>query len=598
MEKKTIVPALRAPLPLAVAVLGVLLTVLLWLAASQYVHERTLDHFHEETNSIGYAVQQQLYLQSEVLRGMQGFFNGSENVTRDEFERYMAQLALRDRYPAVQAFAFSRRVSGTDRAAYEARLQRELAALGQADFVLQPAGGRDEYLAVEYVYPFDENRAWLGVDLLADPACQPALLRARDGGQLTVSARPFSMAINDMAASYCLVAPVYTPGILPNTPEARQAAFAGMVSLMFRVKEVIEVIPNDQRHEFDIEVYADETAASTRDRASLIYDSAAEMDGRPHELHADAADRRYQARLPLRVGDRDWVMVITALPPFFDFYVIWTLSWLVLGGGLLATLLIYLLAVLLVAERMQAEVQLVASQQAERELRRLNEELESRVEERTRELVLGNLTLAAREEEIRAVLNHLADGVISIDAHGIVRSANPAVERILGYAQADLIGHNVSMLMPEPLHSAHDGYLERYCRTGEAHILGIGREVEGLHRDGALIALELSVSEYFIEGERYFTAILRDIRERKQAERLLEQAKQAAEQGKELAEKGKQALAEQQAKQAAQPSPVAELVESVAKSALRAAGTQMGRQIMCGVLGGLLGGGGSRRTRY
>ena len=121
---------------------------------------------------------------------------------------------------------------------------------------------------------------------------------------------------------------------------------------------------------------------------------------------------------------------------------------------------------------------------------------------------------------IGAILDTVVDGIITIDERGIVETLNPAVERIFGYAAAEMIGRNVKMFMPEPYQSEHDGYLERYRATGEARVIGIGigREVVGRRKDGSTFALELAVSETRLDGERHFTGVVRDITERKQAE--------------------------------------------------------------------------------
>jgi len=169
-------------------------------------------------------------------------------------------------------------------------------------------------------------------------------------------------------------------------------------------------------------------------------------------------------------------------------------------------------------------------QRAEGALRHLNEELENKVKARTADLEQANMNLSRSEEEIRSVVEHMLDCVITIDGKGIVRSANPAVEKIFGYPLDEVIGQNVSMLTPEPHRAAHDGYIEHYCRTGQARIIGIGREVEGLHKNGERIALELSINEYFVQGQRYFTGILHDIRERVHIMADMEQARLEAEQ--------------------------------------------------------------------
>jgi len=163
------------------------------------------------------------------------------------------------------------------------------------------------------------------------------------------------------------------------------------------------------------------------------------------------------------------------------------------------------------------------------EVRRLNRDLEQRVAQRTAALEQANAALAVQEETMRSVVEHLVEGVVTIDEHGIIHSCNRAVEQIFGYDRDQLLGHNVAMLMDEPERSAHDGYLARYCRTGEARIIGTGREVRGRSQAGEAIELHLSVSEFQVRGQRYFTGILRDIREQSQLLRELVQARQQAE---------------------------------------------------------------------
>jgi PAS domain S-box-containing protein len=89
---------------------------------------------------------------------------------------------------------------------------------------------------------------------------------------------------------------------------------------------------------------------------------------------------------------------------------------------------------------------------------------------------------------------------------------------MFGYNAASVLGNNVSMLMPEPFRSKHNGYLQHYLDTGEAHVIGIGREVEARRSDGETFPMELRVSEFSLEGHRQYIGIMRDISERKAAE--------------------------------------------------------------------------------
>ena len=112
---------------------------------------------------------------------------------------------------------------------------------------------------------------------------------------------------------------------------------------------------------------------------------------------------------------------------------------------------------------------------------------------------------------LAAIIDSAVDGIVVIDARGHIESFNPAAERLFGYQESEVIGRNVTMLMPWPYRDEHDGYLARYLETGEAKIIGIGREVHGLRRDGTVFPLHLSVGEMSIDGERKFTGTLHDL---------------------------------------------------------------------------------------
>jgi PAS domain S-box-containing protein len=130
------------------------------------------------------------------------------------------------------------------------------------------------------------------------------------------------------------------------------------------------------------------------------------------------------------------------------------------------------------------------------------------------------------EERMRSVVNHVVDGIITIDQRGIVTTFNPAAERIFGYPAHEVIGQNVKLLMPDPYHGEHDGYIGNYLRTGQAKIIGIGREVVGRRKDDSTFPMELAISEFRLGNERFFTGIVRDITERKQAEEELRRAEE------------------------------------------------------------------------
>ncbi len=171
-----------------------------------------------------------------------------------------------------------------------------------------------------------------------------------------------------------------------------------------------------------------------------------------------------------------------------------------------------------------------------------NLELENRVAARTADLQRANTALAIKEEEMRSVVEHMVDCVVTTDEKGAILSVNPVMEKLFGYNHDEMIGQNIAIIIPEPDRSKHEGYMENYCRTGHgqeyvgrpylsgSHGIGLGREVEGVRKNGERLALYLAVSEYFVAGKRHFTGVMRDIREHVRIMNDLRQARTEAEQ--------------------------------------------------------------------
>jgi len=128
----------------------------------------------------------------------------------------------------------------------------------------------------------------------------------------------------------------------------------------------------------------------------------------------------------------------------------------------------------------------------------------------------------------QAIVETATEGIVTIDAAGGIETINGAAERLFGYTAAEVIGKNVRMLMPQPYRDEHDGYLARYLTTGEKRIIGIGREVVGLRKDGTVFPMDLSVGEGWSDGQRFFTAVIRDLTERKEMQTKLAQTERLA----------------------------------------------------------------------
>ena len=127
---------------------------------------------------------------------------------------------------------------------------------------------------------------------------------------------------------------------------------------------------------------------------------------------------------------------------------------------------------------------------------------------------------------LRGIMNTVLDGIVTIDDTGCVLSFNAAAERMFGYEAEEVVGRGLSMLMPEPFRSEHDGCMRRFHDTGEARVIGLGREVKGLRKDGCVFPLELSVTRMNQGGMTTYIGLVRDITERKRVEGALVQSEQ------------------------------------------------------------------------
>ena len=146
--------------------------------------------------------------------------------------------------------------------------------------------------------------------------------------------------------------------------------------------------------------------------------------------------------------------------------------------------------------------------------------------------------IARLELEYQAVLDAAVDAVVIIDHRGLIQLVNHAAERMFGYAEDELLGRNVKVLMPQPYRGEHDGYLERYVRTRDPHIIGIGREVAALRRDGSTFAADLAVGLVKGGNPPRFVGFIRDITQRKMAQQDLARSETALHAAQELASLG------------------------------------------------------------
>jgi len=203
------------------------------------------------------------------------------------------------------------------------------------------------------------------------------------------------------------------------------------------------------------------------------------------------------------------------------------LSLLILVGALFVVLFIHFF----VTRRIHAQVKVMerfaAGEREARshcwgwdELRLLGNKINSLFEQVERDERLS----LEREQRLDALFEIIMDAIVVIDQQGMMQRVNPATCKLFGYDEDELLGENVALLMPEPYCQEHNSYLQRYLQTGEKRIIGIGRDVSGMKKDGTLFAMELSVSEMWVHGERMFVGVMHDVSERDAMEQSLREA--------------------------------------------------------------------------
>ena len=173
------------------------------------------------------------------------------------------------------------------------------------------------------------------------------------------------------------------------------------------------------------------------------------------------------------------------------------------------------------------------TQTLSRSLQEAKDTLEQQAAERTRKLETEirerqqvELALRERDVHLHSVIDNAIDAIITINDRGEITAFNPAAETIFGYSSSEVLGQNIAILIPGQDHATHDRYISNYVHTGQAKVIGIGRELDGLRKDGTTVPLDLSMYETHQGNQRFFTSIIRDISERRQAEIALRNSEQ------------------------------------------------------------------------
>ncbi len=435
-----------------------------------------------------------LELAQEHLTGIERLFLASTHVNRDEFRIFVRGYL--DKHREIQALEWIPRVHNTERAEYELQAVRD----GYKEFRIRerdsagnmvPVSERVEYFPVYYLEPLQGNESALGFDLGSSASRLATLIKARESKSMQVTASITLVQEKGKQKGFLIFAPIFKA--MGAGKERDNKSLLGFALGVFRITDLVESVL--KAGERDVSLLRIELSDATDPEAQVkLYSS--------HRVVADeqVVNGQWEVAKNITFAGRTWTISTISTPEFMAQHSD-SSPWIALLVGMLLTMVLasYLYSIT-------------------NRSKRINELVKSRTHQ-----------LESSRSRLKAIVGNAVNAIITINADGEITLFNPAAEKMFGFGREEVMGRNVNILMPEPYHSAHDGYLKHHITTGEKHIIGIGREVVGRRKDGSLFPMDLAVAEAHTDDIRSFVGIITDITERKQYEHDLLEAKRQAE---------------------------------------------------------------------
>ncbi len=447
---------LRAFLLLA----GIALAVMTWLAVARADEQALANEEEHRFSQLTYEVTNRLVQARNVLRGLQGLFQASDDVSRSDFHQYAKALGLGQGALGLQAIQFAPWVPHSQRAAFEARVRgdRSLQPEGYPGFRITPPGERPFYAPTEFNEPMAGNENAFGFDTAYSPVRAAALEAARDSGNPVASA-PFTL-VQAPGVGVVIRAAVYrNDRPAPRDTAERRALYAGQVSVVFLVDALLGgALGNHLGAQTQVKLTdLGPTSASVPPPRELLLGRYG-MLPEPSFRHVE-----HQQSHIIEADGRFWQISMLARPlnPYLQ-------AKSLMAGGLVLSLTLLVFAIL------------------------------------TR-------TFAQRDRadaRAAAVLDATLTPIITVDERGIIRSANRAASSLFGYSESQLLGQPFSALAPE---AAAAMAQERATAGDGAHLLGTTRNFQGLTREGKWVPLAMSLSEVGRGSRRQFLASFHDM---------------------------------------------------------------------------------------
>lgn len=453
----------------------------LTLLVERAVHSAAAARFDSIEESTAGKIQQRMQAYQQILRGGVGLMASQREVTRTEWRQYVAALDIDANFPGIQGIGFAQHVAAADLGAYEKSVQAE----GFPDFHVRPGGTRSEYTSITYLEPFDaRNRRAFGFDMFAESVRRAAMSAARDTGKPALSGRVTLVqeTDKDVQPGVLLYIPLYWGGGDPGTVAARRAALRGYVYAPFRLHNLMHGVLGGFDDSLDLVIYD----GTRNDPAHVLF----RHEVSPRPAVGPTHDAHFARRRILTLYGRQWLVEFRSTPQFEARTLVYAPHFVVLAGLLISILFSSLVWSL--ATRRQKAVAMAHEMTG----------------------VLGE-----REAFISAVVDHAADGIITLGGDGRVIALNRAAERIFGCTSGEVSGKPLANLLPDWAVGAGAAPIP-FAQLGKTSV------EEGQRRNGERFAAELAVSQIQVGEHQAYAAIVRDISQRLQAEEALRRSEE------------------------------------------------------------------------
>jgi len=442
----------------------------------------TYNSFKEFTATKTEFIKDHIIRTREVLKSIEQFYNSSTYVDRDEF-RIFASYAL-ETYSEIKALEWIPRVSFNDKHKFEELAKsdgfKDFKIFEKEDESIIPVLKRSEYFPVFYLEPFEANKKAFGFDLASNIDRLIALESSGDSGKQFATSRIKLLQGSGEKAGFLIFNPVYDINKPKSTVEERREALKGFIIGVFNVNDLVNVAFQGVEAEYaDIHIY--ESNIGTDD--ITLYGS---------KNHSGL----FSYKEKIEIAGRNWVVDYTPTSIFIaeNSSNSNVMIELIVGVFFCSFFVLYLLTTT------------------------------ARTEIIKRTVKQKTLALHESEGKMRSIMENVVEGLITITHDGKIESYNHSCEHMFGYKLDEVIGKNIKILMPIEYSVDHDMHMSNYNHGGKAVILGVGREVQGQHKDGTIFPMDLSVNQIILsDGRKIFSGVMRDVTERKNAEEKLQE---------------------------------------------------------------------------